>query len=371
MIFQNFDQLATSPLRKQALLIAEAGFLAINTKEAVRRQFLYNEKSGQLSVMGEEFKLKDYKNVICVGFGKAAFDAVSEIQSILKDRIKCGFVIDLKDGVLGNITCRIGTHPNPTLVNVAATKELVAMLENRDKDDLIICVVSGGGSSLLCYPHDLSCKAETTVISALTVQGAAISEINTVRKHLSLVKGGNLAKICYPATMLNLIFSDVPGDGVSLVASGPTVYDTSTIKDAAKILEKYNILELCQMPSCRLIETPKDKKYFKLAHNLLFMSSQTALRAMADKAGDLGFSVRVWNPHFEGEAKVLGREIIKQNQKGECLLGAGESTVKVSGKGTGGRNQEMALGHCLKFSLTRFFCLWIQTDAIIQTRPAP
>ncbi len=342
-IIKNFDRLATSDLRRRALTIAEAGFAAIDTKAAVRRTVKYNQQKQILEVGDKRYRLADFERVMCIGFGKAAFDAVSELQNILGDKIKCGFVIDLKEGSLGNIVCKVGTHPYPTKVNIEATKELLAMLSDCTEKDLVLCVVSGGGSALLCYPHEMSCEAEVAIISALTVKGATIQELNTVRKHISRVKGGNLAKLMYPASVISLIFSDVPGDDISMVASGPTVVDKTFMKDAAAVLKKYDVLEACQMPSCKLTETPKQAKYFEKVQNVLAVSAKQALAAMKDAAENLGYDVKIFSDSFQGVARELGSQIISANKIGQCLLGAGESSVKISGKGKGGRNQEMAL----------------------------
>ncbi len=343
MIIKNFDKLASSGLRKQALTIVEAGLEAINTKQAVEKNFLFNEKSQELKIFNQKFDISKFKRIVCVGFGKAALEAVTAIQSILRNKISCGYVLDLKEGSLGNIVCKVGTHPLPTKVNIQATKELMDMLSVCEEEDLVLCVVSGGGSALLCQPHDMACETEVTIISALTVKGATIQELNTVRKHISSVKGGNLAKIIYPATCISLIFSDVPGDDIGIVASGPTVKDNSTNREAAEILEKYNVLEMCEMPSCNLLETPKDNKYFAKIHNILFVSAKQALDAMEEMAEDLGFKVKIFSKNYQGEARELGPKIVLDCKKGECLLGTGESTVKITGKGIGGRNQEMAL----------------------------
>jgi glycerate 2-kinase len=344
MIIKNFDQLATTELRKQALLIAEAGLKAINTPTVVREKVQYTISTQKLTVAGQVYDLKKYKRVICVGFGKAAFSAVTELQKILQDRISCGFVIDLHEGDMGTITCRVGTHPHPTLVNVEATKELVEMLSAAVEDDLVICVASGGGSALLCYPHDMTCEAETSIIAALTVKGATIQELNTVRKHISKVKGGNLAKACYPATVIGLIFSDVPGNDLSMVASGPTVLDTTVVQDAAEILNRYDVLKMCQLPSCNLYETPKEDKYFKKVTNVLMVSGQLLLHACRRKADDLGFRAEVFSDQFSEEARTLASQVTKVSPAARtCLLGAGESTIKVIGSGMGGRNQELAL----------------------------
>ncbi len=342
-MIKNYNQLATSVLRKQALLIAEAGFEAINTKKAVERNFIFEPKKQKLKIFKQEFEIGKFKRIVCIGFGKAALEAVTAIQQILKEKITCGYVLDLKEGSLGNIICRVGTHPLPTKVNIEATEELVAMLEACGEEDLVICVVSGGGSALLCKPHEMSCDKEASITAALTVKGASITELNTVRKHISETKGGHLAKIIYPATCISLIFSDVPGDDISMVASGPTVKDTTTNRDAAEILQKYDVLTMCELPSCKLLETPKEEKYFKNIHNILFVSAKQALEAMSEKAEELGLQVKIFSGNFQGEARVLAPQIVSSLQKGYCVLGAGESTVKIIGKGKGGRNQEMAL----------------------------
>lgn len=342
-MIKNIQQLATSPLRKQGLQIAEAGFAAINTAAAVRKSFIFDAKKNKLKVLKQEFNLLKFKKIIVVGFGKAALEAVTEIQKILQNKITCGFVIDLKEGDLGNIVCRVGTHPRPTIVNVEATRELVAMLETCDKDDLVVAVVSGGGSALLCDPHDMSCEVEASIISALTVKGADIREINTVRKHISKVKGGQLSKIIYPATCVSLIFSDVPGDDLSMVASGPTVLDGTTTRDAELILKKYDALAMCGLSSCRLLETPKEHKYFEKVHNILVVSARQLLEACREEAENLGWKVKIYSTQYQGEAKNLGPQMASSVGPKQCLLAAGESTVKITGKGKGGRNQEMAL----------------------------
>ena len=341
---KNFEQLATSTLRRQALTIAEAGFAAIDTATAVRKNFVYEPKKQKLKIFKQEFDLSKFQRIIVVGFGKAAFEAVATIQGVLKDRIACGYVLDLKEGSLGNIVCKVGTHPLPTKINIEATRELVAMLEACTEEDFVISVVSGGGSALLCDPHDMSCETEISIISALTVKSASIQELNTVRKHISQVKGGQLAKKIYPATCVSLIFSDVPGDDLSMVASGPTVKDATTTRDAQAILWKYDVLTMLDLPSVKLIETPKEDKYFERIHNILFVSAKTALSAMKEKAEELGFKVKIFSDHFQGEARELvGQIVLSADKKNTCLLGAGESTVTITGKGTGGRNQEMAL----------------------------
>lgn len=348
MIIKNFENLASNSLRKQALLIAEAGLLAIQTEQAVQRQVMYDAKKDELIVRGEKHQLNKSGKLYIVGFGKASYDAVSTLYTILGERIACGFVVDLKGGSYGSLTCTIGSHPFPTLVNVAATKKIVEVMETLGENDTLLCVVSGGGSSLLCYPYNISCESETQIVHTLMKQGANIEEMNTVRKHLSLVKGGQLARAVYPATIINLVFSDVPGDDLSLVASGPTMMDHTTVRDAQNILQRYRVLEICGMPSCDLKETPKETKYFEKVKSYLLVSGQEALLAMKEKAANLGYKVVRQQVGFAGEARDLAGEFLNQTGSGECFLGAGESTVTVKVPGKGGRNLEMALSALLR-----------------------
>ncbi len=157
-----------------------------------------------------------------------------------------------------------GTHPLPSDQNITHTKEIFKLLSDLHADDLVIFVISGGGSTLLCLPEaNGTCLEERTIIETLLRSGATIQEINIIRKHLSLARGGFLAQAAYPAQIISLIISDIPGDDMSLVASGPTVKDTSTLNEADRILEKYQVLRVCGLDHCGLIETPKEDRYFE------------------------------------------------------------------------------------------------------------
>ena len=277
--------------------------------------------------------------------GKAALEAVSVLQKILGSRLTDGFVLDVKPGEFGDkITVRAGTHPLTSEINRDNTRQLLDKFKNNLETDLDIFVVSGGGSSLLCAPYLQTPEQAAEIFRVLTAQGASIVELNTVRKHTDLVKGGALAKMLFPATVVSLIFSDIPGNDLGMVASGPLVLDTTTVKDASAILGKYQVLEKLGRKKIDLLETPKEIKYFANTQNFLLVSGQQALSAMRSKAEDLGFSVKNFSDQFQGEARFLGGEIAGGVKKGSCVLGVGESTVRLSGKGHGGRNQEMALG---------------------------
>jgi len=346
MMIKNFEKLATSGLRRQALRIAEAGLEAISTQKAFEKGFVYNAGRDRLEVLGKRYDLAKFNNVYCIAFGKAAFAGISSASKILGARLASGFAIDVDENHpnIQNITFRTGTHPHPSEQNIKAAKELVEFISQAKESDLVLCLISGGGSALLCYPHSLDASSQAAILKELMNSGADIFEMNCVRKHLSSVKGGELAKIIYPAKLISLIFSDVPGDDLATIASGPTVLDTTTVREASAILDKHRILEKVGMPSVKFLETPKDDKYFKNTENILFVSARTAITAMKNKAEDLGFSVKIYSEHFQGEASTLASDIIKANNKHhECLFGAGESTVIVKGKGIGGRNQELAL----------------------------
>jgi glycerate-2-kinase len=348
MSIQNFEELAKTPLRRQALTIAESALSALQPEKALSKVLSLQKK--QIIVEGKAYDLEEGGRVILVGFGKAALEAARGVYKILGEKISCGFVLDVREGEVGeNIVCKVGTHPSPTVVNVSATSEILQMLQGLSSKDLIICIVSGGGSSLFCSPWKETCDVQSRIEKELTMSGADIVELNTVRKHLSTVKGGQLAVHCRPARLVSLVFSDVPHGKLSDVASGPTMLDESTVFDAKSILDKYDILKKVGLPTIELKETPKDEKLFSHTQNVLVVSGESALLGATEKARELGFDVRVWNKSFTGEAHVIGSQAVKHVGVGECLLGSGESTVFMSGEsvGQGGRNQELALGALL------------------------
>ena len=187
---------------------------------------------------------------------------------------------------------------------------------------------------------------ESALFKELTAHGATIQDINTVRKHISSARGGGLARAAYPAEILSLIVSDVPGNDIAFISSGPTVQDSSTITDAKEVLARYNIT----ISNITFIETPKEEKYFERVTNLLFLTSKDALDAMKDEAAKRGYETEIVDDHFSGEAREVGRAVVEKlhdaSQK-TALLYAGESTVTLREvrppSQAGGRNQEIAL----------------------------
>lgn len=341
---KNFKKLAVSEGRRAALNILKAGFEAIDTEKAVLNSIKIEK--GKLLVRGHSFSLKNARKILIVGIGKCSLEAAGALERILGKRLSGGIVLDVNKGKLKKIKCYACDHPLPTPRNVEATKKIIKLLSSLTENDLVFFIISGGGSAFLCQPHNFNCFEEATLIDCLIHFGVNIQEMNTVRKHLSVARGGYLAKYAYPARVVSFIFSDVVGNNLEYVASGPTIKDTTTVNDAKTILDKYKVSEKCSFFPHRLIETPKDSKYFERVKNILFVSNQTALDAMAGKAEELGFRAVIRKNDLTGEAKEAARGIIDElNQEGTntVLLYGGETTVKVEGEGRGGRNQELAL----------------------------
>ena len=279
-----------------------------------------------------------------VGIGKASLEAAIALEKILGNRITDGIVLDVKKGKLKYIKSFAGTHPFPSKVNMRVTGEIVGLLKSVNSNDLVISIISGGGSSLLCLPHNLDCEDVVRITKVLMEKGATIFEMNTVRKHISEVQGGQLVRFAYPAQVIGLIFSDVPGDDLSMVASGPTYLDTTTVQDARHILKKYHVLNVCKLDHCHLIETPKDPGLFDHVYNFQVTGNIIALEAMKEKSKNLGYKTIIYTNVLDGVASETGKMFAGLPKKGQVVIAAGETVVSVTGNGKGGRNQEFAMG---------------------------
>lgn len=350
MKIKNFDSLATSATRKIALQIIEAGLSAIDTQTVIKKNVQLNGE--ELLLCGEKYNLSSTKNIFVIAIGKCALDAGLALESLLGDFLAGGIVLDVRDGQLKKMKLYKGTHPMPSDANVEATSEIIKRISHLNENDLVIFVISGGGSTLLCQPKNLNPAREAELLVSLNSAGANIKEVNTVRKHLSLARGGFLAEYLFPANAVSLIFSDVPGDNLEFVASGPTVRDTTSVADAQKIIDHYEVAKRRGHPISELIETPKDGKFFKNVKNILVATNKEALGAMARKARELSFLTEIVTSEFSGEAQKVGADIIKglsSREKNIVLLYGGESTVTLKTKGgVGGRNQVLGLS-ALKF----------------------
>ncbi|OHA83308.1 MAG: hypothetical protein A2937_04120 [Candidatus Yonathbacteria bacterium RIFCSPLOWO2_01_FULL_47_33b] len=342
-IIKNGAELATTTLREHALEILEAGYRAILTKEVVRSEVEIDGKV--LKVGGQLFHLNAYERIFFVGIGKCALDAGEAFEEKLGAFLTDGIILDVRGATLRKLRSQVGTHPFPSETNIAITKSIADLAEGLTDRDLLITVISGGGSSLLCLPNDISCDTLTAITKSLMEQSATIAEVNTVRKHTSRIQGGQFARMAYPATVVSLIFSDVPGNDMSMIASGPTVMDPTTAEDAHAILSKYNIAEKCGIPRCEIIETPKESMYFERVHNLLFVTNVKALEAMKSAAAQLGYAARIENAELQGEAQDIGKQLVLEaTEPKTCRLFGGETTVTVKKPGKGGRCQVAVLG---------------------------
>ncbi len=345
MRVQNYKMIATTALRKDALGILEAGLDAIETSKVIKDTVVFRDE--QLFIRGKKISLKGIRRIFVIGIGKCALEAGAAIERILGDRLAGGIVLDVQGKKLHRITSLVGTHPFMSEINIDVTREIIDLLKDMRKDDLVLFLISGGGSALLCQPGNFTCRDEVTIVRCLFAAGVPIEEMNTIRKHLSYARGGWLAKYAYPARVISLIFSDVPGDDTEFIASGPTVRDTTTVADAKKFLDKYRIWSKCFLRPVSLIETPKEKKYFTKVTNAVVVSNTTALTAMKTEAQRRGYRAVIKTATFAGEAKRLGPKIAKELAKEKpktVLLYGGESTVTLINKpGKGGRNQELVL----------------------------
>ncbi len=344
---KNLNELGTTSIRKTALKIVEAGLLAIDTSLIIEKKIRVDGDS--VIIDGVPFRTSLKSKIYLVGIGKCSSEAAFAVENILLDKLSGGIVLDVREpekiGTRVKYYC--GTHPFPSEKNTSITTEIVEFLKKLDENDLVIFIISGGGSTLLCLPNEgNTCIEEEAILKQLFSVGATIQEINTIRKHISLARGGWLAKYAYPARSVALIFSDVPGNNLEFIASGPTVKDDTTVEDAGQILAKYKILESCKLEGCGLIETPKEDKYFEKVINVLAVSNILALDAMKSEAEKFGFEAKILTDRIEGEAREVANDIIKtlhDEPKRTVLLYGGETTVTVDKKGRGGRNGELAL----------------------------
>jgi glycerate 2-kinase len=337
-------------MKDTCLAIFRAGLKAVDPYEATKRALRLS--GGELQVGEHSYRLDDFKRIVMVGAGKGSAPMAQAVEEVLGGRLEGGLIV-VKYGYtasLQKIKLIEGGHPIPDEAGRRGAQELLALVKGLGKDDLVFCLISGGGSALLPAPVEgvgLGEKQETTKI--LLESGASIHEINAIRKHLSLIKGGWLAKAVAPATLITLILSDVIGDDLDVIASGPTVGDRSTFSDCLRVME-----HLHKGTAGTVQETPKpDDPVFRIGLNLIVGSNMQCLEAAVRKAQEIGYHTLILSSLIEGEtrevAKVHGailKEIIRTRKPlapPACIISGGETTVTIRGKGKGGRNQEFAL----------------------------
>ncbi|MDO8627783.1 MAG: DUF4147 domain-containing protein, partial [Candidatus Diapherotrites archaeon] len=340
MLIKNYNVLNKNPQRKICLDLIEVALLSIQPENVIPKNFSLN--GDILTIQDKIFDLKNFERVFLLGFGKGSAGLSKKIEEILGNKITLGLVIDLEPQSFSRIEFTLGSHPLPSEQNFTFTQKSIQQFNNLTIKDLIIVVIAGGGSAMLVNPYKISLEKLIETNKQLLKSGANITEMNIVRKHLDIVKGGGLAKLFFPARIVATISSDVPGNDLSTIASGPTVKDATTKEQAFEILKKYNLFE--QFSVDDFLETPKDEKYFTNTTTILMLSNQTALHAMEQKAKELGYKTIILTDKFQNEAKFAGKKLIDQTPPNTILLAGGETTVKVTKKGKGGRNQELVLG---------------------------
>lgn len=357
-----------SKLREEALNIFKAGLQAVDPHAAILK---HCSRQGDLFLISnKKYNLTDFENIYVIGAGKAGAAMATAIEDLLLSEFTEG-AINVKYGhvaPLKKIKIHEAGHPVPDEAGVSGTQEIVRILNRAKEDDLVICLISGGGSALLPLPvAGISLKEKQDLTGKLLACGADITEINTVRKHISQIKGGQLARLAAPAQLITLILSDVVGDPLDSIASGPTVPDSSTFSDALKIFKKYQLQpdisdtiknHIQNGLTGKIDETPKHgDSIFSRTQNVIIANNFQALSAAKQKAEALGYQTMILSSAIEGEtrevAKVhtaIAKEIVASGnpiKAPACVISGGETTVTLRGDGKGGRNQEFILAAAL------------------------
>jgi len=330
-------------------------------------------RNSVLHVAKKIYPLSHFERIFVAGTGKASAAMAANVERILGSRITAGSV-NVKYGhgqKLRYVHVQEAGHPLPDENGLQGAREIVRLLSNLTERDLVIFLISGGGSALLPSPlPGITLEEKQKVTDLLLGCGAPIQEINTLRKHLSTLKGGGLARIAYPATLIALILSDVVGDPLDAIASGPTVPDPTTFEDCARILDRYELWEKVP-PSVSLhiregLEGKREETLkkgnpaFEKVYNLLVGNNLLAMKAAKEKAQALGYRTLILSSLVEGEARevakvhaAMAREVLLSKNPippPACILSGGETTVTLKGKGKGGRNQEFSLAAALEIA---------------------
>lgn len=354
-------------LRNDAMGIFQAGLRAADPFSAILRHVKF---AGQQLQAGEKrYDLTRVSAIYAIGAGKASARMAQAMEQILGGRlsgvvnVKYGHAVPLKA-----VKVNEAGHPLPDEAGVRGTREILRLLEHCDERSLVLFLISGGGSALLpCPAEGLTLDDKQRTTQALLDCGATIQEINAVRKHISRVKGGRLAKAAYPATVVSLILSDVVGDSLDSIASGPTVPDSSKFADCLRVIDRYRLHEMLP-PAVRsylqrgaegeLEETPKpNDPIFHRVQNLIVGSNRLALSAAKEKAEELGYRALILSSLIQGDTReaagvhaAIGKEVVETGNpvpRPACIISGGETTVTIRGGGLGGRNQEFALAAAL------------------------
>ncbi|RME30020.1 DUF4147 domain-containing protein [Candidatus Parcubacteria bacterium] len=346
---QNKARLAVTPLRALALEAVEEGVSSVLPERALARSL--KDAEGVLLIDGAMVAdMSRWRKMVFVAVGKCAYRAAAAFGALARRAPDVGVVVGVgKPTIPLPSWARVyaGTHPLPTEANMAGARALSEALGGLTEEDGVIAVVSGGASVLLCGEDAHMCRTESEITQALFAAGATIRELNIVRKHLSPLRGGGLARMAHPAQVVALVFSDVPGDDISTIASGPFVRDGSTREEAWEVLTRRGVAQTLSLTPEILRETPKEGDYFSRVSHFLVASNRHALEAMRESLARHRVDGEVCDRCLTGEARVVGanlaRALKEEMSPRSARLYGGETTVIIRGRGKGGRNHEVAL----------------------------
>ncbi|MEM1513739.1 MAG: DUF4147 domain-containing protein [Candidatus Thermoplasmatota archaeon] len=370
-MIKNFESLIENTdkeffgIRRDMLEILDFVLEEMNSYKLLKK--IIKKEGGKIDIDGKKIDIGKYKKIYLAGFGKAAGSMARAIEEIIDFDEGC--VITTEDIELKKARVFKGTHPFPSEINLKATEKIIEIFEKADENDLIIVLISGGGSSLLCKPK-ISLESFIEVTEDLMKKGCTIEELNIVRKHLSYVKGGKLAKMT-KANILSLIISDIIGNPVELIASGPTSQDSSSTRQAMEIIEKYGIKNREAIEALK-----KEEKVEKLENveNIIVADNETACKKAMEKAIEKGYYAKIFTNRLKGEARNVGKDLGKfakiYPRNKAILIFGGETTVKIEGKGTGGRNQEIVLSAIEEIKDEKIVFISFGTDGIDGNSPA-
>jgi len=370
-LIRNGETKLNRKARALALRSLESALNAVDPKQIIKSKLLL--KNLTLHVNGYSIDLKKFKNIYVIGGGKASGSMAEALEQVLGNSITNGLVNVPRSSKNKTDIIKLheASHPIPDEAGVEGTRRMLKIAEQAKEDDLVICLISGGGSSLMPLPRGkISIADKKKITNVLLKCGATINEINTVRKHISDFKGGWLAKKAYPATILNLILSDVVGDPLDFIASGPTVPDSTTFSDAIKVLKKYRLWSKAPASIRKVLsdgekglipETPKaNDEAFKRVYNVVVGNNRLASLTAQEYLKSEGLNTLLLTSTLEGEARHVGimlasivHEVSVSGNpvpKPAGIIAGGETTVTVTGKGLGGRNQEIALAAAQKLN---------------------
>lgn len=355
-------------MKEDATAIFKHGLAAVDPKACIRHYCSLDQDS--LTISDQTYDLSQFSKILVIGAGKAAASMAFAVEELLGDRISDGLVVVKYEHLesLNTISIVEAAHPVPDENSVKGSQSVLELARSADEQTLVICLISGGGSALMALPAEgLTLEDKQLTTQVLLGCGATIHEINTIRKHLSRIKGGRLAGAVYPATLACLILSDVVGDDLDIISSGPAVADTGTFDQCLDIISNYQIED--RLPKAvvshlekgaagDIPETPKagDPIFEKVSH-VIVASNYDALLKAEEKAIELGYTPLVLSSVIEGETKevagvhtAIARQIKLSGHPiaaPACILSGGETTVTLNGDGKGGRNQEFALASAI------------------------